>query len=173
MSAIFGQAVESGASDVASFEQDQRLFFPSLARIYAALEPLSYALLRVAFGIILLTHGLPKVLGGAHGKMADPFGTTAMLVQSKLGMPFPVFFAYCVTAIETVGALFLAAGLLTRLIAPVVAVEMAMICLVFWPTWAWLDRGMEYAFFMGLVALYLSMRGGGNYSIDRLLGREL
>src|SRR4051794_11973058 len=173
MSAISGQATESGASDVMSFRPDRKLLIPSLGRIYSTLEPLSYALLRAAFGIILLTHGLPKALGGAHGKMADPFGTTAMLVQTKLGLPFPVFFAYCVMAIETVGALCLAAGLLTRLIAPVVAVEMAMICLVFWPTWAWLDRGMEYAFFMAIVALYISMRGGGDYSIDRVLGREL
>jgi len=173
MSAISGQTAGSEAPDLASFRHDGKLLFPSLGRIYSSLEPLSYAVLRTAFGIILLTHGLPKMLGSAHGKMADPFGTTAMLIQSKLGLPFPVFFAYCVTAIETVGALCLAAGLLTRVIAPVVAVEMAMICLVFWPTWAWLDRGMEYAFLMGLVALHLTMRGGGPYSIDRLLRREL
>jgi putative oxidoreductase len=161
MSAILREAADSEVSDTMSFRQETKLILPSLGRFYGKLEPVTYAVLRAAFGIILLTHGWPKLLGNAHGKMADPFGTTAMLVQSKLGLPFPVFFAYCVT------------GLLTRIIAPVVAIEMAMICLVFWPTWAWLDRGMEYAFLMGLVALHISMRGGGHYSIDRLLGREL
>ncbi|MGY4596940.1 putative oxidoreductase [Bradyrhizobium sp. GM22.5] len=173
MSAILGNEADSDASHIAPVSGDTKFIFPSLAVIYSKLEPVSYAVLRSAFGIILLTHGIPKLLGNAHGKMADPFGTTAMLVQSKLGLPFPILLAYCVTAIETVGALCLAAGLLTRVIAPIVAVEMAMICLVFWPTWAWLDRGMEYAFFMGLVALHIAMRGGGFYSIDRLLGREI
>lgn len=173
MSAVLEEAAHNEASYKASSELDANLIVPRLGKIYTKLEPLSYAMLRAAFGVILLTHGVPKLLGNAHGKMADPFGTTAMLVQSKLGLPFPVFFAYCVTAIETVGAVCLAAGLLTRILAPIVAIEMAMICVVFWPTWAWLDRGMEYAFFMGLVALHIAMRGGGLYSIDRLLGREL
>jgi putative oxidoreductase len=173
MSVVLRETEDSEESAAFSSGDNTKLILPSLGRFYVTLEPVTYALLRVAFGVVLLTHGLPKMLGGAHGKMADPFGATAMLVQSKLGLPFPVFFAYCVTAIETVGALCLSLGLLTRIIAPVVAIEMAMICLVFWPTWAWLDRGMEYAFFMGLVALQIAMRGGGYYSIDRLLGREV
>jgi putative oxidoreductase len=54
-----------------------------------------------------------------------------------------------------------------------VAVQMAMICLIHYPKWAWIDRGMEYPFLMGLVALHMSFRGGGRFSADRLIGREL
>lgn len=149
------------------------LIFPALARFYSVAEPLSFALLRVGFGAILLTHGAPKLFGTAHGVMTNPYSKTAELVQAKLALPHPFFFANLVTGLETIGALCLAIGLFTRVIAPMIAVEMAMICFVFFPTWVWLDRGMEYAFLMGLVALHIAMRGGGRYSIDRLIGREV
>ncbi|WP_174278745.1 DoxX family protein [Sphingomonas bacterium] len=150
-----------------------RLVIPALATFYAAAEPLGYLLLRVGLGAILLTHGAPKLLGTAHGVMADPYAKTAELVRAKLALPLPFVFADLVTGLETIGAACLTLGLFTRLVAPMIAVEMALICIVFWPTWVWLDRGMEYAFLMGLVALYMALRGGGRYSVDRLIGREL
>ena len=55
-------------------------------------------------------------------------------------------FGYFVMLLETIGAIMLAAGLFTRLVAPMVAVQMAMICLIHYPKWAWIDRGMEYPF---------------------------
>ena len=75
--------------------------------------------------------------------------------------------------LSMIGAIMLAAGLFTRLVAPMVAVQMAMICLIHYPKWAWIDRGMEYPFLMGLVALHMSFRGGGRFSADGLIGREL
>ena len=46
------------------------LLIPALAPLYRYAEPLAYALLRAGFGVIMLTHGLPKLLGNAHGSMA-------------------------------------------------------------------------------------------------------
>ena len=43
---------------------------------------------------------------------------------------------------------------------------------VLYPNWSWGKRGMEYALFMGIVALAILLRGGGRYSLDRLIGRE-
>ena len=37
----------------------------------------------------------------------------------------------------------------------------------------WLDRGIEYPLLMGFLALQISIRGGGRFSLDRLLGREI
>ena len=148
-----------------------RLAGGSLARFLAMSEPVTYAILRIGFGLTLFTHGLPKVTGGGHGAVADPFSSVMNLVQNKLHLPFPLVLAYCVTAIESVGALSLAAGFLTRIVAPMIAVEMAVICLLDFPAFNWLDRGMEYALVMGLLALHISMRGGGTFSIDRWLGR--
>ena len=142
----------------------------AIANICRLFEPVTYAIMRAAFGLILFTHGLPKITGRSHGSVADPFSSVMHQVQDKLHLPCPTFFAYCVAAIETVGALCLAAGFLTRLAAPMIAVEMAVICLIDYPSFNWLERGMEYALLMGLVALHISMRGGGPFSVDRLLG---
>lgn len=149
------------------------LLFPRLGGFYAIASPMSYALMRIAFGLILLTHGLPKLLGESHGAMANPFASSVNFITNTLHFPAPVAFGYVVMLLETVGAVMLAAGLFTRLIAPMVAVQMAMICLIHYPKWAWIDRGMEYPFLMGLVALHIAFRGGGRFSLDRLLGREL
>lgn len=149
------------------------LLFPALRRFYEIANPLTYALLRASFGLILLTHGLPKLLGASHGAMANPFANSVNFITNSLHFPAPVAFGYFVMLLETFGAVMLAAGLLTRLIAPMVAVQMAIICLIHYPKWAWIDRGMEYPFLMGLVALHIAFRGGGRFSVDRLLGKEL
>ncbi|WBL80221.1 DoxX family protein [Bradyrhizobium xenonodulans] len=149
------------------------LLLPGLRQFYEIANPASYALLRVTFGLILLTHGLPKLLGESHGAMANPFASSVNFITNTLHFPAPVLFGYVVMLLETFGAVMLAAGLFTRLIAPMVAVQMAMICLIHYPKWAWIDRGMEYPFLMGLVALHISFRGGGQLSLDRLIGREL
>jgi len=149
------------------------LLLPGLRNFYEIANPVSYAFLRVAFGLILFTHGLPKLLGESHGAMANPFASSINFITNSLHFPAPVAFGYFVMLLETIGAIMLAAGLFTRLVAPMVAVQMAMICLIHYPKWAWIDRGMEYPFLMGLVALHMSFRGGGRCSADRLIGREL
>ena len=158
-------------SDSLAVGRDLRPAGSMLARFLAASEPLTYAALRIGFGLTLFTHGFPKVTGGGHGAVADPFSSVMNLVQNKLHLPFPVFVAYCVTALESAGALSLAAGFLTRIVAPMIAVEMAAICFIHFPIFNWLDRGMEYALLMGFLALHISMRGGGTFSVDRWLGR--
>jgi putative oxidoreductase len=149
-----------------------RLFFPELRKFYDLADPLSYAVLRVTFGLILLTHGLPKVLGGAHGAMANPFVSSVNFLTNTLHFPAPLLFGYFVMFLESAGALMLVLGLFTRLVAPMIAIEMAMICIILSPNWVWLDGGMEYALLMGFVALHISFRGGGQFSVDRLIGKE-
>ena len=41
------------------------------------------------------------------------------------------------------------------------------------PVFGWTQRGYEYPLFWGLVMLAIALRGGGPYSLDRKLGREL
>ncbi|WP_245306130.1 DoxX family protein [Bradyrhizobium sp. LTSP849] len=154
-------------------QESPSLLLPALRNFYEISNPVSYALLRVAFGLILLTHGLPKLLGESHGAMANPFASSVNFITNSLHLPAPILFGYFVMYLETFGAVMLAAGFFTRLIAPMIAVQMAMICLIHYPKWAWIDRGMEYPFLLGLVALHISFRGGGRFSVDRLIGREL
>ena len=148
------------ASDEHGSLADPKPAGSAFVRFLALSEPLTYAVLRIGFGLTLFTHGLPKVAGGGHGAVADPFSSVMNLVGNKLHLPFPLVVAYCVTAVESVGALCLAAGFLTRIVAPIIAVEMAVICFIHSPVFNWLDRGLEYALLMGLLALHISMRGG-------------
>ena len=54
-----------------------------------------------------------------------------------------------------------------------IAIEMAIICTALAPAWVWNTGGMEYPLLMGFLALFIAMNGGGRYSVDRLIGREL
>ena len=150
-----------------------RLLIPALGRFYDRMEPVAYALLRVAFGLTIVTHGVPKMLGIAHGSMADPMAGSTNLIGNVLGLPFAPQLAMFVALLETFGGLAVALGLATRLFAPMLAVQMAVICLAIGPTYPWIDRGIEYPLMLGFVALAIALRGGGPFSADRRLGVEL
>jgi putative oxidoreductase len=154
-------------------EKTPALIFPSLAPFYLWGRPLSYALLRVAFGLTIVTHGLPKLTGSPHGSMPDPMRGSADLIENVLGLPFAPQIAMSVALLEALGGLAVAAGLATRLFAPMLAVQMAAICFALGPTYPWIDRGIEYPIVLGLVALTIAMHGSGAWSVDRLLGREI
>ena len=54
-----------------------------------------------------------------------------------------------------------------------VAVQMLAICLALGPTWPWIDRGIEFPFLMLFLAVFIAAKGGGEWSVDRVIGREL
>lgn len=136
-------------------------------------EPAFYALLRLAFGIVLFTHGLPKALGIPHGSMADPMAGSTRLIQDVMGLPFAPQLAFLVMLLETVGALMLALGLWARPVALLIVLQMAGICYALGPTWPWIDRGIEFPFLMGFLALYIAVRGSGRFALERRLGMRI
>lgn len=150
----------------------QRLLFPGLAGFYARLSPVTYSLLRIAFGLIVLTHGLPKALGGPHGSIADPLaGATALI--ARMHLPAASELAYAAMLLETVGAVAVAAGLFTRFFGAALAVEMLVICFAHAHAFAWIDRGFEYPLMLGFVALHIAIKGGGRFALDSALPRTL
>jgi len=150
-----------------------RLLIPALNTLYTCAEPALYALLRVAFGMIMFTHGLPKALGIPHGSMADPMAGSVNLIQNVMGLPFAPQLAFLVMLLETIGALLLTLGLWARPIALAITVQMLAICYVLGPTWPWIDRGIEYPVLMACLALYISVRGSGRFSLDNKLGMAI
>lgn len=132
----------------------------------ASFEPYLYALLRIIFAVVLLTHGLPKALRSSHGSMADPMAASINLIQNVMGLPFAAQLAFLVMLLETIGAVMLAMGLGTRLVALLIAIQMLAISYALGPTWPWIDRGIEFPVLMGFLALYIVARGGGAYSLD-------
>ena len=84
-------------------------------RFLDRLHPLALITLRVVLGVIMVAHGSQKVFGGV-GQI------TGMV--SKLG--FPAWMGYLVAATEFGGGILLIAGLLTRLAALAVCIEMVV-----------------------------------------------
>ncbi len=158
---------------VREFESSPKLLIPALAGFYQRGEPLAYASLRACLGIVMLSHGLPKLLRTSHGSMADPMAASIRLIETVLHLPFPEVFALLVALLEGVGGVLLALGLGTRALAAAMAVQMAAIAYILGPNWPWIDRGIEYPVLMLVLFLYIAFRGAGRYSLDRLFGREL
>ncbi|HUN45426.1 MAG TPA: DoxX family protein, partial [Stellaceae bacterium] len=68
----------------------------------------------------------------------------------------------------------IALGLFTRPAALIVWLQMTVVIVVFqWQYgYFWTNRGIEYALLWWLLCLAIFFRGGGRYSLDRLIGRE-
>jgi putative oxidoreductase len=143
-----------------------KLFFPALAPVYERLSPYSYAFMRFCTGAVLIPHGWDKLFHGDIAKQAA--GIAAH------GVPAPLLLAYAVTFTEFFSAAFVAIGLFTRVAALTIAVEMAVIITVWLSPngYFWTARGYEYALLWLLLCLAIMARGGGRYSVDRLIGRE-
>lgn len=154
-------------------ETSPRPVFPFLDRFYARAEPFAYASLRAVLGVVLVTHGLPKLLRTPHGSMADPMAGSIHLIENVLHLPAAPALAMFVALLEGIGGALLAIGFGTRPIAAMVAVQMLAICLALGPTWPWIDRGIEFPFLMLFLAVFIAAKGGGEWSVDRVIGREL
>lgn len=141
---------------------EPKLIFPGLAGFYAAVADLWYPLIRITAGATLFTHGWVKLhagVGAISGAMA------------KSGFVPATGFAYAAIFLETVGAVCIVLGLLTRFFAAALAIEFACITfIVYMP----LGYGrMEATLIWGILFFAIALRGGGPYSLDRMIGKEL
>jgi putative oxidoreductase len=82
-----------------------------------ALTPYAAFFMRLAVGGVFLLHGIAKFERG--------IGATAHLLAA-MGFPFATIFAVILMTIETVGAICILLGILTRAWAAVMAIEMAV-----------------------------------------------
>jgi putative oxidoreductase len=143
---------------------------PGVGLVTGALAPLTEPMLRVATGLFLLPHAAQKLFGwfGGYG-----IAGTGEFFATKLGLP--ASFAVLAGAIELGGGLALALGLATRAAASLVVALMAVAVLQvhLGNGFFWTDGGYEYPLLWGLLALSFVIRGGGRYSIDGAIGREL
>ena len=142
-----------------------RLLIPQLRGFYDWVEPLSWALIRITAGLMLIPHGWPKLMMGVNA--------TAQMALVKRGIAPAEPLAVVLITLETLGGLCIALGLFTRFWAAAVTIEMAVITYHHLPKFGWGERGYEYPLFWGLVMFAIALRGGGPYSLDRAIGREL
>jgi putative oxidoreductase len=142
-----------------------KLLIPGLRPFYEWAEPLSWALVRITAGLMIIPHGWPKLMAGV--------GPVAANALAKRGIEPAEPLAVILILLETVGGLCVALGLFTRFFATAITIEMAVIVYHHLPKFGWTERGYEYPLMWGLVMLAIALRGGGPYSLDRRLGREL
>ena len=141
---------------------------PALAPIQQALSPLVEPALRIATGLLLVPHGAQKLFGAFGG-----YGLEATS-QFFVSIGYPASAALAVGLTEFVGGLLLAAGLLTRVAAGFIAGFLFIAALFHSANgYFWNDGGFEYPLLWGLLALGFDIRGGGRFSVDRLIGREI
>ncbi len=126
--------------------------------------------LRLALGVIFIAHGSQKVLG----KFGGP-GWAKWTSLSQLA-PFPfmrqawLWLAADALA-EFVGGILILLGLFTRVGAFLIACAMLTAIIgIHWPKFFADNRGFEYPMALLAMALALLITGGGQASVDRMIG---
>ena len=131
---------------------------------------------RLTLALVILPHGLQKTLGwfGGYG-----FEGTTGFFTGTLGMPFII--AALVIAAESLGALAIAMGFLTRFCAgSLIVVMIGAIYMAHWSNGFFMNwmgqqqgEGFEYHLLVIGLALALTISGGGKFSLDNKLSRNL
>ncbi|HET9982731.1 MAG TPA: DoxX family protein [Longimicrobiales bacterium] len=122
-------------------------------------------LLRVVIGGIFVAHGAQKLFEFGLG------GTAAFF--TKVGAPMPEVTSVLVTALESLGGLALILGALTRLVAPLLAIDMVgAILLVHMKYGFFGGMGVEFPLVLLASLLALTLAGAGAYSLDARVGRD-
>ena len=139
---------------------------PALKPLYDFAIPLSWFVVRAATGWNLLVHGWGKITLGPTPGLLKAF--------ADLGFTPPAAWFWAALFTETLAGIALILGLFTRFFAAAAAIEMLIITAIYWQAgFAWLRPGYEYALLWGWICFAIALRGGGPYSVDRLIGREL
>jgi putative oxidoreductase len=139
-----------------------RLIIPSLGSIYAALGESAETILRVAAGLLLVTHG--------YGKIMNPFGASGMV--ESLGFYPGVFWSPLLAATEFFGGILVAIGLFTRPAAFAAMIVLAVTVYFHGIVQAEGLGGAEKSILWTLIMFYFVIRGANSHSVDAKLGRQ-
>lgn len=129
--------------------------------------------LRLGLGIVMFPHGAQKVLGWFGG-----YGLTGTWEFMTGQMHIPAVFAALAIIAEFAGSLGLIVGLLGRVAAFGIGVEMAVAAFLgghvangFFMNWSGhqAGEGFEYHILVVVIALAVMIKGSGALSLDRLL----
>lgn len=147
-----------------------------VSRLLETADDVSFLLLRITVGMVILPHGLQKLLGwfGGHGigKTIEDFGEW---------FGFPMFITLLVILAESVGAFSLILGLASRVAS--FSIGLVMLGAIYFVTGRWgffmnwyteqRGEGFEYHILVLGITIVLMIRGGGKWSVDRWLASRL
>ena len=133
-------------------------------------------ILRVLLGVVFFPHGMQKLFGwfGGYG-----FSGTFGFFTGSMGVP--ALFAVLAILAEGLGSLGLLSGFLTRLAALGIGTNMVVAVLMihhnfgFFMNWdgKQAGEGIEYHILVVAIALALIIKGGGRWSVDRVIAKKV
>jgi putative oxidoreductase len=142
-----------------------QLLFPPLGRLYRAVAPVTEMLIRLCAGVSLAAHGFPKLFGATAANAA---------FFEQAGFHPALFWTVLTGCTEFFGGLCLATGLLTRVVAaPILVFLLVAVSFHSSNGFYWNNLGFEYPLFWSVVVFHFLVRGGGPWSIDGMIGREV
>ncbi len=141
-----------------------------LKKLFQTDDDVALLILRVLLGVVFIPHGLQKLMG---------FSGVMEMFTTKLGIP--AVFAFLAIIAEGLGSWGLVTGLLTRLAAFGIAVNMAVaVYMMHWQNGFFMNwfgnqkgEGFEYHILVIAIALALMIRGGGKWSIDGVIAQKV
>jgi len=143
-----------------------------IRKLYATDDSSASAILRLVLGVVFFAHGAQKMLGWFGGA---GFSATMGFFTGMMHIPAPL--AFLAIAAEFFGGLGLIVGLLTRVAALGIGVNMIVAIVTvhgrfgFFMNWAGTNKGegFEYHLLALAMIVFLLIRGAGAFSIDRAL----
>jgi putative oxidoreductase len=132
---------------------------------------LGLLLLRLQIAVVFIFHGSQKLFGAFGGSGMSGF--TDML--SGMDVPMPAVAAWVSALTEFLGGILVGFGLLTRLVAIPMVINM-VVAITFVHSHAFglsnQPPGMEYALTLAIVLTALLIAGPGRWSIDGMISGE-
>lgn len=154
-------------------DQDSKsLYVPAMAGFYASVKDLSYPLVRIFAGLMLVPHGMQKLFGAFGGNID---GTAGFFAKAGLVPALPL--AYLIGCVEFFGGIMIAIGLFTRIAAAGATIQLFVAAFYIHMTFLakgffWTKGGYEYPLLWAIVMLAIFFRGGGNLSVDSKMSKE-
>lgn len=154
----------------AQMQTRSRYYIPALGGIFDRLSYYAWPVLRIVYGAWFIPHGMQKLFGVWGGNVQG----VAKGIEGTVGLSPGIFWAYLIGCLEFFGGMLLVVGLFTRPVA-------AMFCIFMYVAsfhynnqfgWWWTKGGMEMPLLLLGIAIAILLRGGGEASLDRKVGRE-
>ena len=145
-------------------------------KLFQTNDDVALLVLRVLLGLVFFPHGMQKLFGWFGGP-----GFSGMMDMFTGSMGIPAVFAFLAIMAEGLGSLGLITGLLTRVAAFGIAVNMAVaVYMVHWQNGFFMNwfgnqkgEGFEYHLLAIAIAIALVIKGGGRWSLDRVISGKM